>query len=323
MYDHPVDGIFGKMTHAAVEAFQEYHPELVVDGIVGPITWGRLLQATEALSETPERDATPPVQSTDQWPKVPEELLDHLKTSIDHIVQHGVVYGPGRGYVRDGKFIVTIGPFGLGGANYAAVKKGPAFVCSTFTYFMASLIFRLNEKFNAARSGGVPSVFEVYSKPFTLHNIKSSKWGYYGFEPFLRVVPSNGRSGGRRKSLAKRGIDMDLLEIYHRRHKLPEIMFCGQAFASKGFHSHTAIMWIDRHSGRVFRCAADGSKRGGKFSSTKMNIEEITEEHAKANHSRGWYRCYGVIPDNLEELVLGRPALPVAFEDKPNVVVDP
>jgi peptidoglycan hydrolase-like protein with peptidoglycan-binding domain len=37
-----VDGIFGRLTEAAVKAFQKSRG-LVVDGIVGPLTWSKLL----------------------------------------------------------------------------------------------------------------------------------------------------------------------------------------------------------------------------------------------------------------------------------------
>ena len=42
-----IDGIFGRLTDAAVRGFQQSlsldHPEVIVDGIVGPITWRALV----------------------------------------------------------------------------------------------------------------------------------------------------------------------------------------------------------------------------------------------------------------------------------------
>jgi N-acetyl-anhydromuramyl-L-alanine amidase AmpD len=47
-----VDGIFGEITEAAVEAFQSLH-DLEVDGLVGPLTW-RALQAASVVVREPE-----------------------------------------------------------------------------------------------------------------------------------------------------------------------------------------------------------------------------------------------------------------------------
>lgn len=45
LFNVPVDGLFGPTTHAAVEQYQRDHG-LLADGVVGPITWAALLEAT-------------------------------------------------------------------------------------------------------------------------------------------------------------------------------------------------------------------------------------------------------------------------------------
>lgn len=41
-YSLPIDGVFGPITTAAVRSFQSSQPNLKIDGIVGPKTWGSL-----------------------------------------------------------------------------------------------------------------------------------------------------------------------------------------------------------------------------------------------------------------------------------------
>ena len=47
------DGKFGKNTEAAVKAFQKDHPPLIVDGIVGRLTWSALDEAIQPQPEPP------------------------------------------------------------------------------------------------------------------------------------------------------------------------------------------------------------------------------------------------------------------------------
>ena len=56
-----IDGDFGELTEAAVEAFQTLH-DLEVDGIVGPLTWHALIAAPpKVVTPTPEPTPEPAV----------------------------------------------------------------------------------------------------------------------------------------------------------------------------------------------------------------------------------------------------------------------
>ena len=326
-YEGGVDGVFGAQTEGAVKEFQDDHEELVDDGVVGPITWGRLAQALDIRDSdhnprVPDKplDAPPRHDFGTQWPQIPREIFDALVRANNKIVQQGVGYGPGRGWAVADKhnMYVTIGPRGLKSGSYKTrdPEYTAAFVCSTYTYFMACFLLREQERFNRALAGGVPPLFDVLAKRNdVVHRIEGFKYGYLGFGPYFRVVRSDGSTATRHKRLRKQPKELDLIEIWNRREELPEIMFCGQAFAKKGYHSHTAIIYIDRQDGyKVYRCAADGGKhKGGVFSGTDMNIEVIDEKMAKAKAPGGWYRCFGLVPDNLEQ-VLSRPALKIQFE---------
>lgn len=59
-YAGAIDGVYGEMTEAAVKRFQNLKA-ILDDGIVGPITWGRLFPgeaATEALERSSPKDAS-------------------------------------------------------------------------------------------------------------------------------------------------------------------------------------------------------------------------------------------------------------------------
>lgn len=51
LFDVNIDGIFGDNTFAAVQAFQKFNG-LIVDGIVGPQTWARLLGIIDNVDTT-------------------------------------------------------------------------------------------------------------------------------------------------------------------------------------------------------------------------------------------------------------------------------
>ena len=79
-----ITGIFGPLTNTAVRAFQATN-NLSVDGIVGPITWGALLQGT-----TPPPPVNPPPGETQTYTVVAGDTLfsiaQRFNTSVAEIV---------------------------------------------------------------------------------------------------------------------------------------------------------------------------------------------------------------------------------------------
>ncbi|MCL2402090.1 MAG: peptidoglycan-binding protein [Oscillospiraceae bacterium] len=72
-----VDGVFGPLTQAAVIAFQREFV-LTPDGIVGPITWGKMMEIYALLeggTGTPQPPVTPPVPPPATLPPYPGTLI--------------------------------------------------------------------------------------------------------------------------------------------------------------------------------------------------------------------------------------------------------
>jgi len=59
----PIDGKFGLQTKTAVQSFQSAQG-IAIDGIVGPVTWGKLLSGTPPISERPQTITLPASEST-------------------------------------------------------------------------------------------------------------------------------------------------------------------------------------------------------------------------------------------------------------------
>jgi peptidoglycan hydrolase-like protein with peptidoglycan-binding domain len=76
------DGIFGNLTHNAVVAFQRYFG-LTPDGIVGPITWNRLMTEAAASPETP-----PPPTVNPPFPGffIAQGSVGNYVTDIQHAI---------------------------------------------------------------------------------------------------------------------------------------------------------------------------------------------------------------------------------------------
>lgn len=78
------DGIYGDDTYVAVCAFQKA-AGLTADGIVGPLTWGKLSAKSESKPSTPEKTPTPEKTEKPVTPVKPEATEIKLPVSFDTI----------------------------------------------------------------------------------------------------------------------------------------------------------------------------------------------------------------------------------------------
>ncbi|MEO0352669.1 MAG: peptidoglycan-binding protein [Cyanobacteria bacterium P01_A01_bin.15] len=78
-YGGPVDGTYEQMTSEAVRQFQT-DAGLVADGVVGPLTWQRLLPTPATLAGAQESPETPPTAEP-----VAQEAVDAVDTSGENV----------------------------------------------------------------------------------------------------------------------------------------------------------------------------------------------------------------------------------------------
>lgn len=314
------DGDYGLDTTSAVMAFQRDVRHLNATGLLDPDTWGALCAAGEVAVEL--RGYGEPPDGV--WPRLPGELLETFDELAQACVAHGVGYGPGRGWYDDtsGAFVVTQGPFGLASARYRTRDKEhtPAFVCSTFTYFVACYLLRQQDLYNEALGGGQPPIWDVLLAEHKVHTRKG--YGpFLGLGPFFKPVYSDGSSAVRWKKARPGGYVMDLLEAWERMDELPELMLGGWASAARGFIHHCAALRVDRDRRELRFVDAGGSKSGGTFSGTDMDITVIaSREEARAAAKKGWGRWFGFWPGEELVLALSAPKPRLGFEHEPGEV---
>lgn len=307
-----VDGDYGKMTTAAVLAFQMDRPDVDDDGIAGPHTQGAIDMAIAKVTD--DASATKPpntyVPCNEETWNMFMALVAQVTTPI--VVGGPVRYGPGRGLWVDGKFVITYGAGRLSGttAMWPNVlgKTYPAFHCTSWTNFFMSWLFRRNEDFTHA--GNIPSLFELLEGGPELHHA-SGGGPWRGFGPMcFRIAPDG--SGNKRLGISN---VIDMRELYDRRDTLPSFVLCGQSTRLKtgwNWWHHTVLFAVRDH--RLYRIAADGTKGPSGYSATSMKWTEITPENL-ANYSNVAYRAYGVTPN--ADGSYGdphRPIAPVRFE---------
>lgn len=321
LYDGLADGDLGEQTRDAIRAFQTEIRHLEVTGRLDPETWGALCQAGELALTREQRswDDMP-----EEWPELPEELLSAFDELAQLCVQQEVSYGPGRGWYDEevGGFVATQGPFGLDSARFKTRDRVylPAFVCSTFTYFVAAYLTRMGPVFNSALAGGQPPIWDVLMGEQRIHPASRMYGPWHGFGGLFRPVLSTGSSGKRHAKARRVSNRMDLLEVFERLDEVPELMLGGWA-SRKGYIHHTACLRVDRLRRELRFVDAGGWKSNGVFSGTDMDITTIASpKEAAEAATRGWGRWYGFWPGDELLLALSQEAPRLGFETAPGEV---
>ena len=275
-----LDGIFGRGTEASVVDLQEETARLVVDGIVGPQTWGALSGLLVETPEEPEPDPDPSLEVTDETWAGWMRLVELVTTTP-------VVYGPGRGAFSDGQWIVR-----NKSGNYpnGSPLGCHAFVCSTWTNFVAGYLLRYNGEYTP--TGGMPALSMVMESSADLHPVPGLPGASYrGYGPYAHKIAPNVR-------------DLPLATLYEMRAQLPTFIIAGQASRRRGWwnYHHCAVFVVDhREAGTpLYRIAADGYRGSRGFSKTPMVYRRVTEDYIARHDSKHRLRCYGLDLSGVE-----------------------
>ena len=283
--DGNLDQILGPKTEAAVIDFQQDTARLVVDGLCGPNTWGALDGVLVQTPSEPEPDPEPSLAVTDQtW--------DGWLRLVDLVTRTPVVYGPGRGAYADGRWIIR-----NRSGNYprgAALGVKGAFVCSTWTNFVAGYLLRYDERYTP--TGGMPALSMVMESSDDLHPVPGLPGAdYRGYGPFTHKIAPNVR-------------DLPLATLYEMRATLPTFIIAGQSSRRRGWwnYHHCAVFVVDhREPGSpLYRIAADGYRGSSGFSKTPMIYRRVDADYIARHDSKHRLRCYGLDLSQVEHKII-------------------
>lgn len=278
---YALDGSFGPGTENAVEEFQESVGRLAIDGMVGPNTWGAL---EGALVETPEE----PTQNPDPSPlSCDDETWAAWLDLVELITTTPVKYGPGRGaFVPpetgfDGSWLIRDK---AGNYPHGSNIGYHAFVCSTWTNFMAGFLLRYNELYTP--TGGMPSWVQVCESDSSLHPVPGLQGATFrGYGEYMEKIAPNIK-------------DMPLGTLYNMREKLPTFIVAAQASRKRSWWSyhHCAGFVIDHRTEGLpmYRIAADGYRGRSGFSRTPMVYKRVDQAYIDKHDARSRLRAYAV-----------------------------
>lgn len=292
-----LDGLYGPGTENSVRDLQEETARLVVDAICGPQTWGALDGILVTTPEEPEPDPEPSIDVTDQtW-------LGWLRL-VELVTTTPVVYGPGRGgYMPpetgfEGSWIIRNKSGNYPGGKPLGVKG--AFVCSTWTNFVAGYLLRYDERYTP--TGGMPALSMVLESSDDLHPVPGLPGAQYrGYGPYTHKIAPHIR-------------DLPLATLYDMRAQLPTFVIAGQSSRRRGWwnYHHCAVFVADHRQvgSPLYRIAADGYRGRSGFSKTPMVYRKIDPDYVARHDSRHRLRCYGLDLSQVEH----KPIQPVALE---------
>ncbi len=298
-----IDGVFGKLTEAALLHFQQEYESLDDSGILDAESAGALDQAL-AIRQTEPPDATTPAVPVPCSPEIWTAFLGLVET----MTKSPVRYGPGRALFKDGRWIVTHGPGSLGSKSWKNHRGAsyPSFHCTSWTNFFLSWLLRYNERFTHA--GNIPSLFTLLEASEEVHK-NPGAGDYRGYGPYTTEIVSNGETT-RKKGKPK---GLDIREIYNRRATLPTFLVCGQStFTENGWKTwhHTVLFAIDhaKKGTPMHRIAADGFKNSKGYSGKAMEWIEIDPD-SFSRFDNCVYRVWGIDSPDGE---YGDPTRPIA-----------